>query len=124
MIDDDPLDLRIARRCHARSGIARGLQTFSEAQALLGYLDEVTRGEAPEPSILLVDVRMPGVDGFELVERVRSRAEFAEAPPIAMLTTSDLDSDKRAAGALGCSAYLVKPPSTAQFIDLFRAMGP
>lgn len=123
MIDDDPLDLRIARRCHARSGIERPLCTFEEADDLFAYLDAADRGEAPPPSLLLVDIRMPVISGFEVVERVRARGAAA-LPPIAMFTTSDLDSDKQTAGALGCSAYLVKPPSTAQFIALFKALGP
>ncbi len=124
MVDDDPLDLRIARRCHARSGIDRPLRTFDEPTALLTHLEAVGRGEAPRPALLLVDVRMPGVDGFEVVRRVRAQAPFTSAPPIAMLTTSDLDEDRETASAVGCAAYLVKPQDTRSFIELFRAMGP
>lgn len=124
MVDDDPLDLRIARRCHSRSGIERPLETFDGGDELLTYMQSVARGEAPRPALLLVDIRMPGIDGFEVVRRVRAQSAFADAPPIAMLTTSDLDEDRETAGEVGCAAYLVKPKNTQSFIELFRTMGP
>lgn len=124
MLDDDPLDLHLARRCHARSGITRPLTTFDRPQALFDHLDAVARGEATTPALLLVDVSMPAMNGFEVVRRVRSNPAFADRPPIAMFSTSSLEEDREAARALGCAAYLVKPPTTRRFVQLFEKMGP
>ncbi len=121
MVDDDRLDLRLARRCHARSGIARPLETFTDGPALLRRLVDPV---AANPGLLLVDVRMPAMNGFDVVRAVKALDELDAATPIAMLTTSRLDADRERALALGCAAYLVKPETSSDFTRLFAGWGP
>lgn len=121
LVDDDSLDLRLARRCHTRSGIGRPMETFDNGPALI---ERVERGEPAEPALILVDLRMPGMDGFEVIERLQSSGRLPKETPIAVLTTSTLDADRERARALGAASYLVKPTSTAEFVQFFGAWGP
>lgn len=123
MLDDDLLDIRLARWSHARSGIARPLKVFTSADALFAHLDLIVRGHNELPALILLDVRMPCMDGFAVLRAIRSREELAEVP-IAMLTTSTLRADRERAIELGCSAYLTKPSTRKDLIGLFQVMGP
>lgn len=124
MVDDDPIELRLALRCHAQSGLAHPLKTFAKPEPLLEHLDGVIAGRAPTPALILVDVRMPRMNGFEVVEAIRAREPLRDLPPIAMLTTSTLRADRERAVVLGCAAYLVKPSKNLEFVALFKAMAP
>lgn len=113
--------MRIARRCHIRSGIARPLETFTDGASLLRHL---AGGEQASPGLILVDVRMPAMNGFDVVHALKQIESLAHETPIAMLTTSRLDADRERALALGCSGYLVKPETTDAFARLFETWGP
>jgi CheY-like chemotaxis protein len=71
------------------------------------------------PSVVLLDIKMPGVDGFEILARLRSEAN---AVPVIMLSGSSRQQDVDRAFALGCSGYFQKPNSLAGYRALARAV--
>jgi CheY-like chemotaxis protein len=123
LLDDDSLDIRIARHCHGASGLPNPLLTFQYQDELFAHLDEVEAGRAQEPALMLLDIRLPGLDGFQVLERVRQRERFRSRPAAIMLTTSRLKKDRERADALGCAGYMVKPMEMDDYIAFFRSLG-
>jgi CheY-like chemotaxis protein len=74
--------------------------------------------ETTMPDAVLVDLGLPGVDGFELIRRVRS-SPFGHALPIVVVTVYAFDSDRQSAFAAGCDRFLTKPVAPA---DLLRTL--
>lgn len=124
MVDDSAVDREIATICHRMSGIPNPLVAFGTPSALLAHL--ATLGEAAEaaPGMLLIDVRMPEMDGFELIREVRDLTASGAGPAIVMLSSSDDPRDRAEALSMGCAAYLVKPDTITAYVGLFRSFRP
>jgi CheY-like chemotaxis protein len=74
------------------------------------------------PDLVLLDLRLPRMDGLELLERVQSDAELSQIPMV-VLTTSDADADRKRALAFGASSYLVKPFGESELLAVMRMLG-
>ena len=70
--------------------------------------EALEKARASQPELILLDVQMPELDGFGVIERLRSEADFA-ATPILALTASAMHGDREKALAAGFSAYITKP---------------
>ncbi len=125
LIDDDHLDLRFARRCHARSGIARPLLTFDDAGAALEYLGGALEPEGSgPPSVVIIDFmesRTPGPSGLDMLAQLRRQEPRL---PVVVMTASSMESFRRLADARGCAAYIRKTTRLAELVALFAALGP
>lgn len=73
------------------------------------------------PDLLLLDVMMPEIDGFEVCERIRSRPEWRKTK-IVMLTARGRESERERGLALGADAYVTKPFSTRELVERVKAM--
>lgn len=73
------------------------------------------------PDLLLLDVMMPEIDGFEVCERIRSRPEWRQTK-IVMLTARGRESERERGLALGADAYVTKPFSTRELVERVKAM--
>ncbi len=73
------------------------------------------------PDLLLLDVMMPELDGFEVCERIRQRPEW-RTTKIVMLTASGREAERRRGLALGADAYVTKPFSTRELVEQVKAM--
>jgi two-component system, response regulator len=74
------------------------------------------------PDVVLLDLRLPRMDGLELLELVQSDAELRQIPMV-VLTTSDTDADRKRALAFGASSYLVKPFGESELLAVTRMLG-
>lgn len=119
MVDDSEEDLLIARRCHRRSSSSMPWQSLPSGHALLAHLDRIEAGAAPMPAVVLLDINMPGISGFEALERLRARPGFGELPPVIVLTNSDSPGDVQRARALGAAGFQVKPTRVAEYVAFF-----
>lgn len=70
------------------------------------------------PDLVLLDLRMPGLDGFGVLRELRLRSE--PAPPVIILSAKSMEEDRQAAMAAGARGYLVKPFTVAQLLDAVR----
>ena len=122
MVDDEKLDHEIVERFHRRSGLRNPLVHFADGMAFFAYLDEVDAGLAPLPAVVLMDINMPRMNGFETVEALRSRERFRDVPIVLMLTSSDDLRDKEQALAAGADGYLLKPYDPRRYLDLFLSL--
>jgi CheY-like chemotaxis protein len=111
LVDDDPDDLFFMQNALQRAGIPYLIKTVSSGLECIDYLvgdppfDD--RQLYPFPTLLLLDINMPGMDGFEVLDRIRRNPQFAKLP-VAMLTRSDDIPDVNRAYRLGANSFLVK----------------
>lgn len=126
LVEDDENDLILTRRAFARSGLDCDLcvvRDGREAEAYLGgegaYAD---RGASPLPDLVLLDLKLGGKSGFEVLEWMRGREDLRHLP-VVVLTSSKGAADLRRAYDLGANSYLVKPVGFGHLQELVRGLG-
>jgi two-component system, response regulator len=118
LIEDDEAHAEIARR-NLSAYALRELVHAHDGQIALDLLFGEPR---LQPDLILLDLRLPRVDGFELLRRVKAEPTLRHLPVI-VLTTSNAEADVRAAYEHGASSYLVKPVDFERFVAMMRAFG-
>jgi CheY-like chemotaxis protein len=125
LAEDDPNDVFFMERALTKAGINLPLRVVRNGQEALEYLGGTgkfgNRGEFPLPSLLLLDLKMPFVDGFEVLTWVRSQARLKQLP-VAVLTSSAEDRDRQRAEELGANGYFVKPPTRATVEEILKLL--
>jgi putative two-component system response regulator len=109
IIDDDEWILRLLRTVLERAGYSR-VQVTSDPTAVGEMVADV------RPDLVLLDLHMPGVDGFELLELIGRLAGNGAKVPVLMLTADDCDQTKRRALAVGARDFLTKPFDQAELL--------
>ena len=99
------------------SPVPLDLKHISDGQSAMDYL---LAANGQKPHLVLLDLRMPGIDGLEMLETVRSRHNL-DAVPFVVLSTSNADSDKAAAYERRANGYLVKPVRFQEFKEMLFA---
>ncbi|MGD9853279.1 MAG: response regulator [Nitrospirales bacterium] len=122
MVDDNETDQLIAKRCYQKSLLRNPFLTFSEGQDFLTYMDSVLTNEAPMPALVLLDLNMPVMDGFEVLRSIRSNQAFSHLPILVMLSNSDNPNDADRSITLGANGFQVKPLQAAEFIAFFNSL--
>ncbi len=105
-VDDD--DLFIIRETFHRSDYENNFISFHQQEAFLQYMETVKQGVSQMPALVLLDVNMPLIDGFELLEKIKSIPYFAELPIFIMLSNSDRPQDRENAVRLGAEGLIEK----------------
>lgn len=125
-VEDDPAHAEIVRRNFEKFRLANRLIHVTDGQAALDYLNH--QGEysdpasSPRPGAVLLDLRLPKVDGLEVLKSVKSDPKLMSIP-VVILTTSKVEIDKVKAYALHANSYLVKPVDFTQFTELMETFG-
>lgn len=122
--DDDAGHVRLIEKNLTRAGLHNPIERFENGQDILDFL--LCRGprqRAKEASyLLLLDIRMPKVDGVEVLRQVKADAELKKIP-IIMLTTTDDPREVEKCHAFGCSNYVVKPVDYDKFAEAIKQFG-
>ena len=123
--EDDEGHAELIRRNLARSGIVNEILHFKDGQEILDFL--LGEGNGPHREfetayVLLLDIRMPKVDGTEVLRQVRAHPELRKLP-VVMVTTTDDPREVENCHALGCSSYITKPVSSGTFMEAIRQLG-
>lgn len=117
-VEDDPLDLELIERCWRRAAPGVQVVTARDGERSL----EILGGE-PSPAkafgLVLLDLRMPGIGGFGVLEACRERPR-EDLPPIVVFSSSSADADVARAYRLGAASYLVKPDSLEVLEEVIR----
>ncbi len=108
-----------------RAGFKNDFLRFKDGQEVLDFL--LLKGEGPhrisgKSYLLLLDIRMPKVDGLEVLRQIREDPELSKMPVI-MVTTTDDPREVNNCHALGCSIYVTKPVEYERFVDAVRKLG-
>jgi len=123
--DDDAGHARLIEKNLQRVDLHNAIIRFENGQDILDFLFE--RGSGVKRSndtayLLLLDIRMPKVDGVEVLRQVKADPELRKLPVI-MLTTTDDPREVARCHALGCSNYIVKPVDYEKFSDAIKQLG-
>lgn len=120
MVDDNEMDLDICRRFYEFSKLENPFLELRSGLELLAYLEGVRAGTAVYPALVLLDINMPQLSGFETLKRVREQADFQEVPIIVMLTNSDNPKDIEMAMKLGANGYEAKHYEVDRFVAFLK----
>lgn len=123
--DDEAGHVRLIERNFLRAGLHNPLLRFADGQELLDFLfcrAGAASRQPDTPYLLLLDIRMPKVDGIEVLRRIKTHAELRKMPVI-MLTTTDDPREVERCHALGCNNYLVKPVDYEKFAQAIQHLG-
>jgi len=123
--EDDAGHAALIERNLRRAGITNPIERFVDGQEILDFLfcrNGGRRREHERPYILLLDIRMPKIDGIEVLRQIKTDEELRKIPVI-MLTTTDDPREVERCHALGCSVYIVKPIEYERFVEAIRQLG-
>ncbi|HVV70146.1 MAG TPA: response regulator [Verrucomicrobiae bacterium] len=123
--EDDAGHARLIEKNLTRAGLRNPIQRFDNGQAVLDFL--LGNGTGPRrrtetPYLLLLDIRMPQVDGIEVLRQLKQHQELRKIPVI-MLTTTDDPREVERCHAIGCSSYIVKPVDYEKFAEAIKSLG-
>ena len=116
MAEDNPDDIFITRRAWKKGNIRNPLHVVKDGEEAIEFLYK--RGghiSAPTPSLMLLDLKMPRMDGFEVLEILKNDRNLKKMP-IIVLTTSPREKDIDRAYELGCNSYICKPVNYDNFL--------
>ncbi len=123
--DDDAGHARLIEKNLTRAGLHNQIERFPHGQAVLDFLFRHGPGphrKSETPYLLLLDIRMPQVDGVEVLRQLKADAELRKIPVI-MLTTTDDPREVERCHALGCASYMVKPVDYEKFAEAIKSLG-
>jgi CheY-like chemotaxis protein len=118
LVDDNPNDLELAMEALGQGYDGPLVVTAQGGPEALAYLD-AHRGQCERPSLVLLDLNMPQLDGLGVLDAIRADAALHDIP-VVMLTTSREQSDIQACYQRGANGYVVKPPELSVFADALK----
>ncbi len=122
LAEDDEGHATLIRRNLKRSGLMNKILHFKDGQQTIDYLNAEKEKGNEIPSLLLLDIKMPKVDGIEVLQYVKSDHVLKKMPVI-MITTTDDPREIDRCHELGCSNYIKKPIDYDNFVDAIRKLG-
>ena len=126
LVEDNPDDVELTRIAFAEAKIANDLVVVSDGAQALDFLfargEYAHRDPADLPSIVLLDLNLPKVDGREVLQAIRA-SEATRNLPVVVLTTSAEPFDVEASYALGVNSYIQKPVDFERFVWAVKQVG-
>jgi CheY-like chemotaxis protein len=126
VVEDDPAHAEIIRRNFEASRLANRLLAVEDGQAALDYLNREGKyndaDKFPMPNLILLDLRLPLVDGLEVLKIIKSDRKLTTIP-VVILTTSADEADMAKAYEHHANSFLVKPVDFTQFSKLMETFG-
>ena len=123
LAEDDPNDTLLIKRAFQKAGLGQLLKTVSDGEQAIEYLrgigEYADRAVYPLPFLLLLDLKMPGTNGFEVLQWIRSQPELKRLL-VVVLTSSNLQADVDRAYDLGANSYLVKPVEFNEMVNMIQ----
>ncbi len=122
LVEDNPGDARLTLETFRDANKAVRLHVVSDGVEAMSFLNrEGAHAEAPRPVLILLDLNLPKMDGREVLARIKGDASL-KTIPIAILTTSDAESDVRKSYELQANCYMTKPVRLEEFETLVRSV--
>ena len=123
LVEDDANDVLLLQRAFHKAGLRDTLRVVRDGEQAIHYLRGQDpyhqRDRFPVPFMMLLDLKMPGTDGFEVLHWVRSHPELRRLL-VVVLTSSNLQADVDRAYELGANSYLVKPVEFEQMVHMIQ----
>ena len=125
LVEDDPYDVELTLSALAENHLTNEVVVVRDGVEALDYLYRRGAYEsrvAGNPVVMLLDLKLPKVDGLEVLERVKSNPNL-KTTPVVMLTSSHEKQDLARSYNLGTNAYVVKPVDFTDFVEAIRELG-
>lgn len=125
LVEDEPADAELLQRAFTRVGIPNPVHVVSNGEEAVAYLEGSgpysDRAKHPFPRVVVTDLKMPRMDGLQLLRWMRANPEFRVVPVI-VFTSSTAQAEVDEAFALGANAYMVKPVELKELERMARAV--
>jgi CheY-like chemotaxis protein len=125
LVEDNPADIDLTLDAFRSARLTNQIDVCRSGEEALDYLHHrgtYADSQHPHPHIVLLDLKLPGLDGLEVLGQVKQTPVLKRIPVI-ILTSSDEESDRVAGYDGGANSYLVKPVTVAAFLDVARQVG-
>jgi len=125
IVDDSPNDVELTKAALAEINLANEVLVAEDGEEALDYLNKrgkFSDSEKGNPAVILLDIKMPKMNGIEVLKHIRSNDKFKYIPVI-MLTSSNQERDLVESYKLGANSYVVKPVDIVQFINAVKDLG-
>jgi CheY-like chemotaxis protein len=125
MVEDDPRDVELTLTALEEYNLANEVVVVSDGEEALNYLNcrnEYADRSSGNPAVMLLDLKLPKVDGLEVLRQVKS-SDALSLIPVVVLTSSHEEKDLIASYKLGVNAYVVKPVDFHQFVNAIKELG-
>ena len=124
IVDDSPKDVELTIAALSENNLANDIAIAEDGEEALDYLYKRGKfiNDIGLPVVILLDVKMPKMNGIEVLKHIRSNAKFKFIPVI-MLTSSNEERDIVESYKLGANSFVVKPVDVLQFINAIKVLG-
>jgi two-component system response regulator len=125
LVDDNPKDVELILEAMADNNLANQIVVVNDGVEALEYLrceGKFKKRKASNPGVILLDIKMPRMDGIELLRIIRSDSALKNLP-VVILTSSREEQDLLTSYELGVNAYVVKPVDFKQFMTAVKEIG-
>jgi len=126
LVEDNPDDADLALRALRKVHVANRIEHVTDGAQALDFLfctgDYTSRNRENRPKVILLDLKLPKVDGLEVLQRIKADSN-TRTIPVVMLTSSREERDLVESYQLGVNSYIVKPVDFEQFIEAVRQLG-
>jgi CheY-like chemotaxis protein len=120
LVEDNPMDVDLTLQAFGDHGVANPIIVCRDGEEAVGFIDEHGSADDPQiPILVLLDLRLPCVDGIDVLRYARSRDVWRQVP-VVVLTTSRQNDDIQAAYQMGVNSYIVKPVDFPTFAEVVR----
>ena len=118
IVEDNPVDLDLTLRAFALRKLTNTILVARDGEEALSYIPKWEKGE-PLPVVILLDLKLPKVNGLEVLQTIKSHPVL-KAIPVVILTTSAESNDIKKAYEQGANSYIVKPVDFDKFIEVAK----
>jgi two-component system response regulator len=122
LVEDNPMDVKVTRRALAKAGVQAQLEVIEDGEQALRRLLGPPDPGRPAPDLILLDLKLPKIDGHQVLERLRADARTRRLPVI-ILTSSIEQMDLSRSYDLGANSYIRKPVEFDAFVEAARQVG-
>ena len=125
VVEDDPSHRLIIRKAFEKADVKNSIYEAVDGIDGLDYLFHrgkyASRKDCPSPGLILLDLKMPRMDGYEMLTSLKSNDETKQIPVI-VLTTSESEEDINRCYKLGANAYLSKPATNTELVEKLKSL--
>ncbi|MBN2754520.1 MAG: response regulator [Candidatus Goldbacteria bacterium] len=122
LVDDKPGDVRLVVEAFKESRVQNNLSIVGDGEEAISFLKQEGKYQnAPRPNLVLLDLRLPGLNGLEVLKQIKGNEKISGIPVI-VLSNSDSEADINSAYKYMANCYIVKPFAMAEFIEVVKYM--
>ena len=122
LVEDNPDDEALTRRAFQKNKIGNGVVVARDGVEALDYLFGTGGKTRIMPQVILLDLKLPKIDGLEVLRRLRAE-KTTQLLPVVVLTSSKQEEDVINGYRLGCNSYVRKPVNFDEFVEAVRQLG-